>query len=216
MKNIITIDGPSGAGKSTIARLIAKRLGYKYLDTGALYRALAWKILREDIDIDDEKKLSEFLKMVNITYSDHKISVDGIDITDKIRTQEISEMSSRVSSKPLVREYLLSLQRQIGEKGNIVAEGRDTGTVIFPEARHKFFLDAKPEERGKRRYKELKESGLNVNLTSIIEAIKKRDNRDSKRKVAPLKRTEDMIYIDTTELSIEQVLSRIMEELKKP
>ena len=216
MKDIITIDGPSGAGKSTVSRLLAKRLGYKYLDTGALYRAVAWKIKKENADIYDEKSLRNTLEKINITLNGDGIMVDGTDVTSEIRSPEIGELSSKASAKPAVRERLFTIQREFGLKGKIVIEGRDIGTVIFPEAENKFYLDASPEERGMRRFKELKEKNSDIKLEATIDDIKKRDNRDSTRQASPLKRTQDMIYIDTTNLSLEEVVTKIMESLKTP
>mgnify|MGYP000053028513 CR=1 FL=1 len=214
MKDIVTIDGPSGAGKSTVARLLARRLGYNYLDTGALYRAVAWKLKEEGIELDAEEGLRKILPTIEITMSHDRIMVNGIDITPRIRTPEIGELSSRVSAIPLVRGHLYALQRELGLRGKIVIEGRDIGSVIFPEAENKFFLDARPEERAKRRYKELKETNPQITPEAVIEDLQKRDLRDSTRENSPLRKTDDMIYIDTTNLSIEEVVSKILKELK--
>jgi len=214
MNNIITIDGPSGAGKSTIARQLAQRLGYTYLDTGALYRAVAWKVRNDNADPDNDKQLLDLLGRINITLTENKIIVNGTDVTSMIRTPEISELSSKVSAIPVVRKHLFKLQREIGLKGRVVIEGRDTGTVIFPEADNKFFMDATPEERGRRRYEELKEKNPETTLKKTIDGIKTRDERDSTRQSAPLKKTDAMIYIDTSNLTIEQVIIKIMGSLK--
>lgn len=214
MNTIITIDGPSGAGKSTIARRLAQRLGYTYLDTGALYRAVAWKVMQDNADPDNGKSLQDILREIKITLSENKIMVNGTDVTFMIRTPEISELSSKVSAIPAVREHLFSLQREIGLKGRVVVEGRDTGTVIFPEAENKFFLDASPEERGRRRFEELKGKNPETTLKETIDGIRTRDERDSTRQSAPLKRADDMIYIDTGSLTIEQVITKIMGSLK--
>jgi len=214
MKDVITIDGPSGAGKSTVSKLLAKKLGYKYLDTGALYRAVAWKIKKENADMEDEKNLCTILEKIDITLNGDKIIVDGIDVTSAIRSPEIGELSSKASARPVVRENLFTLQREFGLKGNVVIEGRDTGTVIFPEAENKFFLDANIEERARRRHKELKEKAVEVDLDKTIEALNKRDKRDSTRENSPLKRTGDMTYIDTSNLSVEEVVSKIIGMLK--
>ena len=214
MKDTITIDGPSGSGKSTVSKLLAKRLHYKYLDTGALYRAVAWKIKDENADPEDEKSLNSILENIDIKFSGDRIMVNGTDITSQIRTPEIGELSSRASAKPAVRKRLYDLQRKMGLKGRIVIEGRDIGTAIFPESENKFFLDASPEERGRRRYKELKETSPGITQEEIIDSIKSRDARDSTREVSPLKKTADMIYINTTNLGIDEVVSKIMEALK--
>jgi len=211
MKDIITIDGPSGAGKSTVARLLAKRLGYSYLDTGALYRAVAWKVREEGVEPDDEGRLKVLLAAMDINFNNERIMVNGIDVTQEIRGREIGELSSKVSAKPVVRERLHLIQREVGLKGKVVIEGRDIGNVIFPEAENKFFLDASLEERARRRYKELKETDPEITVKDIIEDLKKRDLRDSTREDSPLRKTEDMFYIDTTSLNIEEVVSEIMK-----
>jgi len=222
MRDVITIDGPSGAGKSTVAKLLAQRLGYQYLDTGALYRAVAWRAKELKVDPDDEETLKRILKDTKITFNKDRILVNGMDVSSRIRTPEIGELSSRLSAKPLIRAHLFSIQRETALKGKVVIEGRDTGTTIFPEAENKFFLDASLEERAKRRYKELKykiqstedEKDSEITMETVKEEIRKRDLRDSKRKESPLRRTKDMIYIDTTTMSIEEVIAKIMENLK--
>jgi cytidylate kinase len=216
MKNIITIDGPSGAGKSTASKLLAQRLGYKYLDTGALYRAVAWKIKEENGDPEDEKTLDHIIENIKITLNNDKVMVNGTDVTPKIRTPEIGELSSQVSALPMVREFLYTIQKEIGLKGNIVIEGRDIGSTIFPEAEHKFFLNASAEERGRRRLQELKQRNIEADLETTVKDIKTRDKRDSTRQVSPLTRTKDMNYIDTTTLTLEEVVTKIMEALKTP
>jgi len=215
MKDIITIDGPSGAGKSTIAKMLAKKLGYKYLDTGALYRAVAWKAREEKADIESEESLKKLLKDIVISFERDRIVVNGIDVTSEIRTGEIGELSSRVSAMPVVRKGLFSIQREMGLHGKAVIEGRDTGTAIFPESENKFFLDAGLEERAKRRHKELKDNAdTGIALKTVISDITKRDERDSTRESSPLKRTDDMFYIDTSKLNIEQVIEEIIRNLK--
>jgi cytidylate kinase len=216
MRDVITIDGPSGSGKSTVSKILAKNLGYRYLDTGALYRAVAWKIRDEDIDPDDEEGLRTILKEITISFKGEKTFVNGIDVTSAIREPEIGELSSRVSAMPLVREHLFTMQRDFGLKGKAVIEGRDIGTAILPEAENKFYLDAGIEERARRRKKELKGRGVDIDFNATLEAMNQRDTRDSTRVKAPLKKTPDMMYIDTSNLSIEDVVSKIMEELKAP
>ena len=215
MKEVITIDGPSGSGKSTISKLLAKKLGYKYLDTGALYRAVAWKVKEEDVEIDDEEALNEVLNNIDINLTDKKIFVNGVDVTALIRTAEIGELSSRVSARPTVREYLFSMQREAGMMGKVVIEGRDTGTAIFPEAAHKFFLDASIEERARRRSNDLKTCDAGITIEETVRDLKKRDTRDSTRESSPLKKTGDMVLIDSTSMTIDEVINEIMLELKR-
>jgi len=215
MKTVITIDGPSGSGKGTIARLLAKKLGYNYLDTGALYRAVAWKANKTKINPDDEDALKKLLDNTDIAFNGDRVAVDGTDVTSAIRTAGIGELSSQVSAIPVVREGLFSKQRNICLQGKVVIEGRDTGTVIFPESGNKFYLDAGVEERARRRYEELKQKDPDISLETTIEDIRRRDLRDSSRKTSPLKRTDDMIYIDSTDLSINEVVVKIIEKLRK-
>ena len=216
MKDVITIDGPSGSGKSTISKLLAKRLGYTYLDTGALYRAVAWKVKEEDVEIDNEEALTELLNNIDLNLTANKIFVNGIDITAFIRTAEIGELSSRVSAIPAVREFLFSIQREAGLKGEVVIEGRDTGTVIFPEAAHKFYLDASIEERARRRSNDLKRDDAGITIEETVRDLKKRDTRDTTRENSPLKKTADMICIDSTGLTVDEVINKIMRDLRRP
>lgn len=213
MSNVITIDGPSGSGKGTVARILARRLGYKYLDTGALYRAVAWKAREDRIRSDDGAALGELVRNIRISFNGDRILVDGRDISNEIRTGEISELSSQVSARPEVRNGLFAIQRGLCLEGDVVIEGRDTGTTIFPESRNKFYLDASIEERARRRFKELKEKDPSLTMESTVDDIGKRDMRDSTRTTSPLQRTEDMIYIDSTDLSIEEVVEQIMKNL---
>ena len=213
MKNVITIDGPSGSGKGSVARILARRLGYKYLDTGALYRAVAWKARSEQVKTDDAAALGELVKNIRIRFNGDRIIVDDRDVSSEIRTGEIGELSSQVSAQPVVREGLFEIQRGLCLEGSVVIEGRDTGTTIFPESRNKFFLDASLEERARRRYEEFKLKDPGATMDTTLEDIKKRDTRDSSRETAPLLRTDDMIYIDSTALSIEEVVEEIMKNL---
>jgi cytidylate kinase len=214
MKDVITIDGPSGSGKGTVSRLLARRLGYSYLDTGALYRAVAWKVKDNGADPGDEGALKKILDEIEISFKGDKVFVNGTDVTAAIRTAEIGEMSSKVSAIPMVRQGLFSIQREMGLKGRIVIEGRDTGTAIFPESENKFYLDASIEERARRRFEELKLKDPDITLDQTIEDIKRRDHRDSTRESSPLMKTEDMLYIDSTDLSIEEVVEKIAGLLK--
>lgn len=214
MKNVITIDGPSGAGKGTIARILAKRLGYKYLDTGALYRAVAWKARQENISFQDEDSLRGLLGRIRIDFDGDRVIVDGTDVSSEIRTSEIGELSSQVSAISLVREGLFSIQREMCLQGRIVIEGRDTGTTIFPESGNKFYLDASIQERARRRYQDLKVKDPGITLEQTVEDVRKRDERDSTRAVSPLRRTGDMIYIDSTHMSIDDVVEDIIRSVK--
>lgn len=214
MKDVITIDGPSGSGKGTIAKLLAKKLGYRYLDTGALYRAVAWKAAQEKIDIDNDDALNNILGDINIAFEDERVMVDGQDISSEIRTGEIGELSSRVSAKPSVRTALFNIQREMCLQGRVVIEGRDTGTTIFPESENKFYLDADVEERARRRFEELKIKDPEITIEKTVDDIKKRDQRDSSRESSPLTKTDDMVYVDSTGMAINEVVSFINTHLK--
>ncbi len=216
--NVVTIDGPSGVGKSTVSKKVAAAIGFTYLDTGAMYRAVGLYFKRFSIEIDNRKDVSTALKSLDMQLipakdeqSDVGVVINGQNVTDFIRTPEMAMIASRVSAVPLVREVLTQLQRKLGEKGGIVAEGRDTGTVVFPQAAYKFFLDANPEVRARRRFEQLAERGVTTTLSDILALTLERDQNDRNRAVAPLKKADDAIYIDTTETNIEDVVSRILE-----
>ena len=214
MKTVITIDGPSGSGKGTIAKLLAKKLDYRYLDTGALYRAVAWKAKQNKIDIENEDDLNNILREIRIAFEDERVIVDGQDISSEIRTGEIGELSSRISARPAVRAALFNIQRDICLQGRVVIEGRDTGTTIFPESENKFYLDADVEERARRRFEELTIKDPGITMEQTIDDIKKRDLRDSSRESSPLTKTDDMIYVDSTGMTIDEVVSFIKNNLK--
>ncbi len=217
--SIITIDGPAGSGKSTIARLLAKRLGFTYLDTGALYRAVAYEIKDKGIDIKDRKRLYEIVKNMDLMFEydkdDTLIYVNGIEVSEQLRTPEMDMLSSRISKIKEVREALLELQRKLAEKGKVIAEGRDMGTVVFPRAKIKFFLTATLKERAKRRYIQLKEKGVDVEFKKIMKDLKRRDEQDTSRAIAPLRAAKDAIIIDTTELGVQEVLERLIFKIKE-
>jgi len=216
---VIAIDGPSGAGKSTAALLLAERMGYIYVDTGAMYRAIGWKTKQEGIDPTDENKLADLCARSEVTIkkdiSDPRFYVDGIDVTGEIRTPEMGMIASLVSKSPAVRARLLLLQRELGRSGGVVMDGRDIGTVVCPNADVKFFLDASVEERGRRRYLELKEKGMDVDCSRITREIEERDQQDSGREIAPLKKADDALLIDTTTLSIGETIDRMLSTILK-
>ena len=216
---IIAIDGPSGAGKSTITRLLSKRLGYLYIDTGAMYRAVALAVQRSGISGDDDAALAGVCREVEITFVRTDgcchVFLNGEDVSDFIRTPEISLLTSKISARKVVRDILVGLQRELGKNGGVVLEGRDIGTVVFPDADVKFFLSASAEERGTRRYLELKAKGKDVQLERTIAEVVQRDEQDARREHAPLRRADDAIDIDSTGLSIDEVLAFMEETIIK-
>lgn len=211
---IIAIDGPAGAGKSTISKLIAERLNINYIDTGAMYRAVTYKCLSNGVDIKDEKAIIEAAKNSNIDFRDNNIYLDSKIINEEIRTREVSANVSEVAKIKEVRYLMVEVQREIGSRNSVILDGRDIGSYVFPNADYKFFLVATPEERGMRRYKELCEKGYTGTLEEIIEDIEKRDEIDSNREFAPLKKADDAIEIDTTGLGIEEVVSEVVSNIK--
>ena len=209
MENIIiAVDGPAGAGKSTIAKIIAKRLNINYIDTGAMYRAVTLKCLQNNVDIKDENAVIEMAKKTSIDFRDNNIYLDSKIVNDEIRTLEVSKNVSDVA-------YLMvDLQREIGKNNAVILDGRDIGSYVFPNADYKFFLVATPEERGKRRYIELKEKGYDGTLEDIINDIIRRDEIDSNREFAPLVKAEGAIEIDTTGKDIDQVVDLVLQKIK--
>lgn len=212
---IIAIDGPSGSGKGTIAKEVAKRLNYTYIDTGAMYRCVSLKSIRDDVKADDTEKLVDILKSIDIKLTnDGKCFLDGEDVSDKIRSLDVTKKVSKISLIVPLREVMKEKQREYAKKDNIVMEGRDITTVIFPNADYKFYLDASVEERANRRFKQNKEKGIESSYEDIVESIIERDNDDINREVGALKRTDDQIYIDSSNMTIEEVINKIMEVVK--
>ena len=211
---IVTIDGPAGAGKSTVSKMLACKLNFLYLDTGAMYRAVALRAKRERVDPNNEEALEKLCRRLEISFQEdsegQRVICQGEDVTERIRDPEIGWMASTVSMKRAVREALVHLQREIGSRGRIVAEGRDTGTVVFPRAKYKFFLNADPEERARRRYRELAARGLAVNPEATKKEVNERDEQDSTRQLAPLRPAEDARIIDSTGLTPEEVVERML------
>ena len=222
--NIVTIDGPSGAGKSTISKLLAARLHYTYLDTGAMYRVVGLQVERSGLDLGEEgarEKLAQLLDGLDLKLApgeegkETRAFLNGEDVSDAIRTPEMAMVASRASAEPEVRKKLTEMQRKIGNNGAIVAEGRDMGTVVFPDAMHKFFLDASPEERAMRRQKQLAGNGQKIDFQELLAQIQKRDRDDSSRSLAPLHPAEDAVIIDSSEMNIEEVVSFMLEAIKE-
>lgn len=215
---IIAIDGPSGAGKSTLAKRLAKDLGFIYLDTGAMYRALALKVLRQAVDLTDASRIGRLVDEteVDLRHRDGNLEVllDGEDVSGQIRTPAVSQMASKVSALKKVRDRMLVLQRAMGQRGSVVAEGRDIGTVIFPQAEVKIYLDASPAERARRRCRELTAAGRQGDLQETLREIEERDKRDSERDIAPLCKAEDALLVDSSSVDADAVAALVLHQIK--
>lgn len=213
MGKVVAIDGPAGSGKGTVAKILANECNLVYIDTGAMYRAIAYSCIQNNIDITEEEKIVELAENSKIEFIEGKTYLNGIDISKEIRTMEVTRIVSPVSSIVKLREILVDMQREMGRKTgmDVIMEGRDITTVVFPDADYKFYLDASIDERTNRRYKENIEKGMNVTKEEIKENIIKRDYNDMHKEVGSLTRTEDSIYIDSTNLTIDEVVTKIKE-----
>jgi cytidylate kinase len=213
----IAIDGPSGAGKSTVGRALARRLGYLYIDTGAMYRAVALKVKESALVLEDESKLSALVSSLHITFvgkgKETSVLCNGKDVTKAIRSPEISRLASDISKRKAVREALVQKQREMGRGGGVVLEGRDIGTVVFADAEIKFYLDADTEERGKRRFKELVEKGMKVDFNDTLEEVRNRDHSDMNRAISPLRKAEDAFFIDSTGRMVEEIVEEMVQRV---
>lgn len=207
----VAVDGPSGAGKSTIAKNVAQALGYDYIDTGAMYRAVGLKTIRNGIDPADEKAVARMMDDTDIDLKDGSVLLDGEDVSGSIRTEEVSRAASACAALPAVREKLVKQQRAIGRVRSVVMDGRDIGTNVFPDAQIKIFLTATPEERAKRRWKQLSQNGRDADYDEILRDVKERDAQDTSRKLNPLRKADDAVEIDSTDLSIDEVTQRILD-----
>ncbi len=210
---VLTIDGPSGAGKGTVSRIVARRLGWRFLDSGAIYRALAWAASRRGVDLDDADAVARVAREMRLEFicdEDVKVMVDGEDVTDRLHTEECGRIASKIAAYPQVRRALLDKQRAFRQPPGLVADGRDMGTVVFPDAPYKVFLTASAEERARRRYLQLKAQGLDVNLDQIIKDLEERDRRDREREESPLVPAKDAVVIDSSDLSIDEVVDRVL------
>ncbi|WP_157150647.1 (d)CMP kinase [Brachyspira sp. SAP_772] len=209
---IISLDGPSGAGKSTVAKLVAKKLGYKYLDTGAMYRAVTLFFLNKNVNIQNDNEIISAISDLKISFdNDNKIYLNDVDVSEEIRSIKVVNMVSKVSSISAVRKSMVSLQRDIAENGEYVVDGRDIGSVVFPLAKYKFYIDASVEIRAKRRYEEEIQKGKDITFEEVLDSIKKRDEFDSNREDSPLVVPKDAIIIDTTNMTIDEVVQKITD-----
>lgn len=218
MSFIVAIDGPAGVGKGTITKLVAEKLGFVTIDTGAMYRCVTLEALNKNIGMEEIDKIKDLMDNISIKLDKvndkQVVYLNDSDVTKEIRTEKVDKYVSKYCTIPYVREKITLIQRKMGEEGNIIMEGRDIGTVVFPNADVKIFLDAELEEVAKRRYKQNLERGIDTPFEIVLQEIKERNERDKNREIAPLKQAEDAIYIDTTNLNIEQVVNKVIEIVK--
>lgn len=215
MRKVVAIDGPSGSGKTTIAKLIAKELGFNYLDTGALYRAVAIALRAHEVEPDDsDDKLKAVLDRTAVSFNDGRIYLNGRDVSEEIRSKEVDHFSSVFSARRIVRDFLLDAQRNAALHDEVVVEGRDTTTVVFPDSKKKIFLDTSVEERAKRRYLQYKGKGFDITMDEARKSIIERDERDASRDIAPLRKAADAFLVDSSSLSIEEVKEKIVDFIK--
>jgi CMP/dCMP kinase len=212
---IVTLDGPAGAGKSSAARALARRLGFEFLDTGAMYRAVTLAGLRGGIDLADQQALARLLSDFHLEMTRGRVVVNGADLTEPIRAAQVTRASGVVADSPVVREYLARLQRSLAQGRDMVCEGRDQGTVVFPQAECKFFLVADPAERARRRQREMAARGEILNMDEVLRAQQERDRHDQERRLAPMVPATDAILIDSTHLTLDQVVDRLEQEVRK-
>jgi len=215
---VIAIDGPAGAGKSTIARMLAGKLGYVYIDSGAMYRSITWLAMRSGFSLQDDKKLVALAKKTKLCFKKHqrqmKLFINGKPVTKAIRTPEVTANICYIADNPHIRQIMVKLQQKIGQAGGIVMEGRDIGTKVFPGADFKFYLDASAQERANRRYREFKARGVKASLRDILKDIKIRDHKDKTRTVSPLKKAQGSIVIDSSKMTINEVVNKLIEKIK--
>lgn len=213
---VVAIDGPAGSGKGTVTKLVGEKLGLVYIDTGATFRCVALDMLQKNIKIEEENKIEDMLEKIDIDMKkDGKIFLNGEEVTTRIRENDVNEFVSQISTLKIVRNKLLKIQRNIADGKNVIMEGRDIGTVVFPDADVKIYLDASAEERANRRVKQNEEKGIETSYEEVLKNIIDRDKRDSTREIAPLKKAEDAIYIDSTNMTIEEVGAEIVKTIMK-